>query len=251
MNFARVLLLPVLAWLSLSPCAASAADGARPESKIRVLVVTGGHGFEKGQFFQMFKDNPDISYQAVEHPNAHALLKAEAAGAWDVLVLYDMHQAITDEAKSDFIARLKDGKGLVVLHHAMISYQKWPEFTRIVGGHYYLEKTSVNGVEKPQSGYQHDVQFTLHVADPDHPVTRGVKDFQIHDETYLGFDVANDVHPLLTTAEKTSTPTVAWTKSYERARVVYIQLGHDHVAYENPNYRQLLRQAIAWAAQRQ
>ena len=47
--------------------------------KIRVLVVTGGHAFEKEPFFKLFQDNPDITYQAVEHPNAHALLKAEAA----------------------------------------------------------------------------------------------------------------------------------------------------------------------------
>ena len=93
------------------------------QGKIRVLVVTGGHGFEKEPFFKLFKDNPDITCQAIEHPNAHALLKADAAEQWDVLVLYDMHQEITAEAKADFVARLKEGKGLVVLHHAIANYQ--------------------------------------------------------------------------------------------------------------------------------
>ena len=80
-----------------------------PESarEIRVLVVTGGHDFEQAPFFQVFKDNPDITYQSVEHPNAHAMLKAEAAKGYDVLVLYDMHQEIAEEAKADFLARLK------------------------------------------------------------------------------------------------------------------------------------------------
>ena len=41
---------------------------------------------------------------------------------------------------------------------------------------------------------------------------------------------------------------IGWAKTYEAARVVYLQLGHDHFAYENPNYRQLLRQAIRWTA---
>ena len=59
---------------------ASAADAAKASSeKIRVLVVTGGHGFEKEPFFKLFKDNPDITFQAVEHPNAYTSLKAEAA----------------------------------------------------------------------------------------------------------------------------------------------------------------------------
>ncbi|MGA2863172.1 MAG: ThuA domain-containing protein [Verrucomicrobiota bacterium] len=230
---------------------ASGADQpqASPE-KIRVLVVTGGHGFERDPFFQVFKDNPDISYEAVEHPKAHARLKAEAAKKWDVLVLYDMHQEITDEAKADFVARLQEGKGLVVLHHAIASYQAWPEYAKIIGARYYLEKTVVNGVEKARSAYKEDMHFKIHVADPAHPVTRGVEDYETHDETYNLFDVAEECHPLLTTDEQLSNKVIAWAKTYQAARVVYLQSGHDHFAYENPNYRQVLRQAIRWTAKR-
>ena len=221
-----------------------------PSGKIRVVVVTGGHDFEQEPFFQVFKDNPDITYKAVEHPNAQALFKSDAAKDYDVLVFYDMHQEITDEAKADLVARLKDGKGLVVLHHAIADYQKWPEYAKIIGARYYLEKTVVDGVEKARSAYKHGMHFTLHVADPAHPVTRGVKDFEIHDETYKWLDVAKDVHPLLTTEEPESNHVVAWAKTYENARVVYLQSGHDHFAYENPSFRQVLRQAIHWTAKR-
>ncbi len=220
-----------------------AADG-----KTRVLVVTGGHDFEKEPFFRLFKDNPDITFKAVEHPNAQVLLKADAAKDWDVLVLYDMYQPISDEVKSDFVARLKEGKGLVVLHHAIASYQKWPEYARIIGAQYYLEKTVVNGVEKPASLWQHDVKIAVRVADAEHPVTRGVKDFEIHDETYKLFDLATDAHTLLTTDQPLSNKEIAWAKTYEKARVVYMQSGHDHLAYENPNFQRLLRQAIQWVA---
>ncbi len=223
-----------------------------PESsgKTRVLVVTGGHGFEQEPFFKLFKDNPEITYRAVEHPKAHALFTADAAKAWDVLVLYDMHQGISDQAKADFVARLKEGKGLVVVHHAIADYQDWPEYTAIIGAHYYLAATNINGVAKPGSAYKHGVDFRIHVADPQHPVTRGLKDFDIHDETYKWFDVAEGVHPLLTTDEPESNKVIGWAKTYQGARVVYIQLGHDHFAYENPNYQQLLKQAIAWTARR-
>src|SRR5262245_36017316 len=220
-------------------------------SKIRVLVVTGGHDFENEAFFRLFKDNPDITYQAVEHPNAHALLKADAAKAFDVLVAYDMHQEITEEAKADVVARLKEGKGLVVLHHAIASYQHWPEYWKIIGARYYLQKTTVDGVEKARSAYKHGMHFTIHVADPNHPVTKGVKDFEIHDETYKWFDVFADCHPLLTTEEPESNKVIGWTKTYEAARVVYLQSGHDHFAYENPNYQQILRQAIRWTARKE
>ena len=222
----------------------------KPDARIRVLVITGGHGFEKAPFFKLFEDNPDISFQAVEHPHAHALFKADAAKEYDVIVLYDMHQEITDEAKADFVARLKEGKGLVVLHHAIADYQEWPEYWKIIGARYYLKKTVVNRVEKARSAYKDGVHFKIHVADPKHPVTRGVQDYEIHDETYKLFDVAKDAHPLLTTDEPLSNPVVAWAKTYKAARVVYMQSGHDHFAYENPAYVQILRQAIAWTAKR-
>ncbi len=219
-------------------------------TKIRVLVVTGGHDFEHDPFIKLFSDNPEITFQAAEHPHAHALLKPELAKQFDVLVTYDMHQEITDDAKADFLARLKEGKGLVVLHHAIASYQQWPEYSKIIGAHYFLEKATVEGVEKARSTYKHGMHFKIHVVDPSHPVTRGVKDYEILDETYNLFDVAKDVHPLLTTDEPESNKVIGWAKTYGPARVVYLQSGHDHFAYENPNYQQILRQAIRWAAKK-
>jgi type 1 glutamine amidotransferase len=251
MKTIRAVLLCGLIALGFSKHSASGAESGKDSpGKIRVLLITGGHDFEKEEFFKLFADNPDISFQAVEHPKAHALLKPEAAKSYDVLVTYDMHQEISDEAKADFLARLKEGKGLVVLHHAIASYQQWPLYSKIIGARYYLEKTTVDGVEKARSTYKHGMHFRIHVVDPDHPVTRGVKDFDIHDETYNLFDVANDVHPLLTTDEPESNKVIGWVKTYGPARVVYLQSGHDRFAYENPHYQQLLHQAIRWAAKR-
>jgi type 1 glutamine amidotransferase len=243
---AHQLLLVLLVFLP--PFAGNLANAS--PAKVRVLVVTGGHGFETNAFFQVFKDNPDITYQAVEHPNALALFKAEPARQYDVIVMYDFNQTITDEAKGEFIARLKEGKGLVVLHHAFAAYPQWPEYWKIIGGRYYLEKTVVDGLEKKRSAYKHGMHFTIHVADPNHPVTRGVKDYEIHDETYKWFDVAEECHPLLTTDEPESNKVIAWAKTYEKARVFYMQSGHDHFAYENPSFQRVLRQAIRWAARK-
>ncbi len=77
-----------------------------------------------------------------------------------------------------------------------------------------------------------------------------MKDFAIHDETYRLFDVAKDCHPILTTEDPESNHVVGWAKTYEKARVVYLQSGHDHLAYENPNFQQIVRQAIRWVAKK-
>src|ERR1051325_5981367 len=208
--------------------------------KTRVLLVTGGHPFEKEPFFKLFEENTNIIFHAVEHPKAHALFKQEAARLYDVIVTYDYNQPITDEAKADFLALLHEGKGLVVLHHAIATYPKWPEYWKIIGAHYYLEKTNVAGVDKARSAFKHDMHFKIHVADLAHPVTQGVQDYEIHDETYKWFDVADDCHPLLTTDEPESNHVIAWAKTYDASRVVYLQSGHDHFAYENPNFQRIL-----------
>lgn len=245
-------LSPLVLLASIWSLPVSSAEVAETAAKpLRVLVVTGGHDYATNQFRKMFQDIEGLTVQTAEHPSAHALLTAEAAKSWDVLVLYDMWQPITDEAKADFVARLKEGKGLVALHHSLANYQKWPEYERIIGGRYNLEKRTVDGVERPQSTYKHDVPFRVKVANPQHPVTKGISDFDIHDETYGLFDVAPQAHALLATDEPTSGKTIAWARNYEAARVVYIQLGHDQMAYENPNYRRLVANAIRWVARRE
>jgi hypothetical protein len=236
--------------LRIALLAAATVIAAQAADKTRVLIVTGGHDFETNQFFQIFQDNPGITFLKVTHPDAHAWLKPDKAAQYDVLVCYDMWPNITEEAKADFVARLQEGKGLVVLHHAIADYPKWDEYANIIGAKYYLEKQVVNGVEKARSIYQHDVKFKVQIADPSHAVTRGVQDFEIHDETYNLFDVQPTNRPLLKTSEPTSAPVIGWAKEYGKARVVYLQLGHDHFAYENPNYRRLVAQAITWAAKR-
>ena len=247
MKALRLLVLP--AFLFWAAAALHAADKIS-FSRIRVLLITGGHGFEQQGFFSLFQTNADVKMIEAEQPAAQAMLKSDKAADYDVIVLYDLWQDISDEAKAAFISRLKEGKGLVVLHHALCSYQKWPEYEKIIGGKYYLDKVTVNGVEQPASSYKHGMHFKIHVADPNHPITRGISDFEIDDETYKDFGVLSDSHPLLTTDEPTSTKTLAWTRDYKGARVVYIQSGHDHTAYENPNYQRLLSQAIRWAAKR-
>jgi len=220
------------------------------QKKLNVLIITGGHDFENQPFFQIFKDNPDITFEALEHPKAHAALAAGKAGNYDVVLLYDMWQDISEGAKADFLAWLKAGKGLVVMHHAIASYQAWPEYSQIIGARYFLANTTINGLEKPGSTYKHDVIFGVEPAPSKHPVTAGIQKFTIHDETYKGFDVLDGVTPLLTTDEPTSNKVIAWAKTYEKSRVVYLQLGHDHFAYENPALRQFLRQAIQWTAKK-
>ena len=80
----------------------------------------------------------------------------------------------------------------------------------------------------------------------EHPVTDGLDDFIIHDEVYGGFNVLPTVQPLLSTDHPESGKVIAWTNNYGKSRIIYIQLGHDHNSYRDPNYRRLIQQSIEW-----
>jgi len=246
-----VLLLACISILFAAGKASGADQLGTQSSKVRVLLVHGGHAFETNQFLQLFLDNPKVSLTVAAYPAAQEWFAPAKAREYDVLVFYDLWQTIAEEAKTNLLALIKGGKPLVALHHCLASFQKWDEYANLIGGRYYLEKWSDHGVEKPASTYQHDVDFKIHVADPTHPITKGVSDFAIHDETYGAFEVKPGVHVLLTTDAPTSGHDIAWCKTYGTGRGVYLQLGHDHQAYDNPNYRRLLEQAIQWAAGRE
>lgn len=241
--------LGLSALLLLGLLAAPSGQGAE---KVRLLIMSGSHRYQTNEFLQMFKDNPDVTFESVIHPNALVKLQPESATNFDVLVMYDYAQKISSEDQANFVNTLKAGKGLLILHHAIAVYPSWPEYERILGGRYYMQKsTIVNGVDKPRSKAKEGAHIAVHVADPNHPVTRGVKDFEIDDETYFGYDVAPDSHVLLTTSNTNNARTLGWSRTCEAARVVYLQLGHDHLAFENANYRKLVAQAIRWVARRE
>lgn len=228
---------------------ASAEDSA-VQRPIRTLIITGGHGFEQQPFFDVFKSNPGISFVHAAHAKTNAT-------AWerddilnhDVVVLYDMPRTITDAQKAKFLSIFDKGIGLVVLHHALVSYQDWRDYERIIGGR-YPENPAKAGVVTTEVGYEHDVDVPVKIVAKEHPISSGLSDFVIHDEIYWGFRVGKDVRPLVTTTHPKSGKPLAWTRAEGKSRVVYIQLGHGPSAYQNPNYRRLLAQSIRWAAQR-
>jgi len=236
--------------LSLLTMISGSSPAAEVAGKIKVLVVTGGHGFEKGPFFKVFEDNPEITFTNASHGRTNAsVYDSPDLLSHDVVVLYDMPKTITKTQKANFLSLFEKGIGVVVLHHALVSYQEWPEYERIIGGR-YPEESGKSGVVTPEVGYQHDVEVPVIIVNKDHPITSGLKDFVIHDEIYWGFRVRPDVTPLITTTHPKSGKPLGWTRTQGKSRLVYLQLGHDHSAYENSNYRELVWRSIRWTAGR-
>lgn len=114
----------------------------------------------------------------------------------------------------------------------------------MLGGRYLAEAEG----DRPASTYQHDVETRVRVVRT-HPVTAGLADFRIIDETYK-MGISPGVTVLLETDVPTSDGPVAWVSPFPKARVVYVQLGHGREAPLHPAFRRLVRNAVRWVAGR-
>ena len=217
-------------------CGLSAA-----EEPIRVLVLTGGHPFEEDAFWSVFDEMEGIEYDKAVYPEAFDLLKPGLEKKYDVVVAYDMcTNDISPEQAADFAALLNHGGiGYFGLHHTISGHRKWNEYTKILGGKYLFAKETLDGKECGPSSYFHGQDMKIEIADNEHPITKGLKPFDIHDETYNNFYVSPKVHMLLTTDHPKNNREIAWIHEYGKTPVFYFMLGHDHLAYENPAFRRL------------
>ncbi len=221
--------------------ALGASAGAAETAPLRLLVVTGGHDYPTS-FYTLFEEPGKFHWDhAISN---HEAFRSDLREKYDVLVLYDMSTEISEAEKKNLADFLESGKGMVVLHHAILDYPQWEWWWRDVVGGKYLSNPE-GGM--PASTYLHDQEIEVEPA-LKHPILTGIGRMRLVDETYKGMWISPQVTALLKTQNPTSDPLVAWISPYEKSRVVYIQLGHGEPAHRNPGYRQLVHNAILWSA---
>lgn len=234
-----------LALLLISAFCGGASVADEP---MRVVVVTGGHDFDEVPFVGMLDSIEDAEVTQVKIGAGEDLFGNIDEWDYDVIVLYNMTASMSEGARGNFLTLLDRGVGLVVLHHAMAAFSEWPEFRNVAGVWYHLQETEEGGEVYPASTYQHDVDMSVRIEAPDHPVTRGVGDFTVRDETYKGYTLVPGNTLLLTCDHATSQREIGWTREYAKARIVVMQPGHGPGIFGIEAYRRLVSNAIQWVA---
>ncbi len=254
------------------------------DDRNNVLVVTRGHPFDRNAFFSVFEANREIEWSHAEHPAAQLLFTPDSAERFDCFVLYDMpgiefrsgaapHFFEPPESYVRNLRLLLDaGHPLVILHHACAAWPAWPEWSEIVGSHFLYQPGESRGVPMPDSGYALDVTHTVTPV-ASHPITDGIEPFTLVDELYLAPVFEDSVTPLFVSdfafvdenfssadlalkghlnargdwTHPNGSNLVGWVKSAGNSPIVYLQFGDAPSTYEDPNYRQVLANAIRWA----
>ncbi len=219
--------------------------------KIRVLFTYGGHDFEQKQMYAMLDAMAGIAYTKCELPKEADRLKPGLEKEFDVILRYDMVPKVSPEQQQAFMDLMKtSGIGRVAMHHNMGAHPSWDDYQSILGAKFIFKPAEIEGKPYTKSGWAHDQDMKITVVDKDHPITQGVEDFVIHDETYNKYYVASDVKLLLKTDHPKNDPQIAWVREFGKSRVFFYMLGHDHKAWEHPSFQKLLSQGIRWAARK-
>ena len=209
---------------------------------IKIAVITGGHPFDVQPFDQLFRSLPGIEAY-IQHTDEFACEPAEVRDSYDALVFYSMLKDTPVDAgpwysgkpRSAFERLGETGQGIVMIHHALLAYPDWPLWDEIVGIQARLMRS-----------YHPNERVKVEVADPLHPIVKGIASWEMIDETYVMPEATPDNHIFLTTQHPLCLKTVGWTRRYRQARVFCFQSGHGQVTYADPNFRAVLANGIRW-----
>lgn len=204
---------------------------------ITVAVITGGHPYDLPNFHRLFRSFTSLDCY-LQHIDDFAASPESVRDGYDVVVFYNFNLAPEPEGNEKAaIEHLGETRqGIVVLHHALWSYPKWPLWA------------ALSGIVGGGLGYKIGETMHLEIANANHPVTAGLQSWDMIDETYKMANAAEGSEILVTTQHPDCMKTIAWTRQYKNSPVYCLQSGHDNLAWTHSSFRKILHQGITWSA---
>ena len=209
---------------------------------LQVAVLVENHPYDVMEFQKMLDSFGDCKcyVQPVD-----LFVQDDSRKKYDTVLWYNINW---DPPKEDgFLCKYLENEigetkqGIIIIHHALLNFQNWDPYTKICG---LRERGAGIGFK-----YTQNETVVEHILDPAHPVTQGISDFSVIDETYrIGEPEEEGNTILISTDNKTSIHNLAWTRQYKNSRVFSYASGHDGRVYADENYRKIINQALRWTA---
>jgi type 1 glutamine amidotransferase len=211
---------------------------------LKIAVLVENHQYDVMEFQHMLDSFSDCKcyVQPVD-----LFVQDENRGKYNTVLWYNINWDPPKEG--GFLEKYLENEigtteqGIVLIHHALLNFQNWEPYTEICG----LKERGANVGFKNT----HDETVNTHILDTDHPITKGIADFTLIDETYqIGEPEEPGNTILITTDNKISMRNLAWTRQYKKSRVFCYASGHDGKVYKDENYRIIINRALRWTAGR-
>jgi putative heme-binding domain-containing protein len=216
---------------------------ARPEKKPIVVFISGEFEYKSRETLPAFKKFLETNYpldcrylERNPGTNVNDIPGLEVLEQANVAVIFIRRMTLPDEQLNRFKSFLRPGKAVVGIRTASHAFENWKEWdSHVLGGNYHGHY----GNELPLI---HTVR-----GQAEHPILEGLPtEFGANGGLYSNAPLPYSSTLLLTGAVPghPSEP-VAWTHSYNGARVFYTSLGHPEDFGTEP-FKQLIVNAIYW-----
>jgi len=242
--------IELLEEVAAPPAAVDAAD------KIRVLVLSGANNHNWKETTKALQTvlaaNPRLAVTVTETPWG---MKPADLANYDVLLSNwntwdkkeeERKQYEWDGAmKTAFLAWINNGGGFFVLHSGSSMFYDWDEYQKLTAGAW-----------GPETFHPHNQTFTLNIVDKEHPITKGMTDFQTFDEPWQKISNPNPKRHVLISGvvskENKGSGEVepfAFVTESGKGRCFTLMLGHDaQMILNSPNCKKLILRGTEWAA---
>ncbi len=242
----RRLVLGLMLVCIVAPVFCGTAEGAKKSDKIDVLLITGAdvgvHPWREMSETtrEILVETGKFDVKVCEDP--HILESAAALKRYDVIAfLIYTKPTIPDEGIENLLNFVKGGKGFYVQHLASASFAASEEFGKLCGRKWVMGK----------SGHGPRSVFESNIVDKDHPITKGLSDFETDDELYAKLqDTGQKINVLVTADSDWSDKAepLVFTSKYGKGRTVHNAYGHDRKALMTPEVQKLIARGVEWAA---
>ncbi len=225
--------LSMVLWQSCTRGISTVADDQPRRIELLFLGHTSEHHHSNAYFpvlaAGLTKEGINLSY--TEDPS---YLNKETLDQYDGLIIYANHDSITPEQNNALLDFVSGGKAFIPIHSASFCFRNSSEYIALVGGQFKSHETG---------------NFTATIIDKSHPIMQNVQEFSTWDETYVHWQLADDITVLMERVEGDHREPWTWVKEYGKGKVFYTAYGHDMRTWSQPTFHQLVKEGILWAVE--
>ena len=234
------------------------------EKPLRTLILTGNeahrwHHWEKSTeaILREMKRDPRLRLEVIHDPEDFARkdLREYAVILLNNYANWHDPRPLSEPARQAFLDFVRSGGGVIIIHFANGAWHyslpnagasDWPEYRRLV-------RRVWDHQGKPPSAHDPFGRFEVKPTTISHPITDGLRPFEVEDELYVNQAGEEAIEPLLVARSRTTgkDEPLAWCSTYGAGRVFQTLLGHSEKTYDPYETGEILRRAVAWCAGRQ
>lgn len=226
----------------------------------RALIVRGGwdghQPVETTELFIPFLEQNGFEVRVEESTAVYA--DADALAATDLIVQVNTMSTIEGNEFAGLRAAIENGTGMAGWHGGIAdSYRNTSDYLQLIGGQFAAhpgkapdERTG----EQADNYVPHTIRMTAAAAE--HPITRGIEDFDLVTEQY--WVLHDDYNEVLATTTQEARPgdpwnrpvtsPAIWTRQWGKGRIFVSTPGHRVDVLEHPSVRTIIERGMLWAA---